>query len=927
MTRELHKTNAQEAPAGVSAGRSTRTLEPMSGIGFAVPPASIGQYEVIREIGRGGMGRVYQARDTKLGRLVALKFLTTTSTKLSERLLAEARATAQCSHENIVVVHEVNEHEGTPYMVLEYLEGESLTELLDRGPFPPSRAVELVISVVTALVRAHEFGIAHRDLKPDNIFVTRSGRVKVLDFGIASLLRDAGSGQATTTGGTLDGALIGTPAYMSPEQLGVGTIDQRADLWAVGTVLFELIAGKPPLAALELDELVAAAQARTLSIPFLSKEVPGVSLELSQVVSRCLQPDKRKRYASAGELLSALERLVTSASARTAAIAVDNPYPGLVAFDEGASELFFGRTRETARLVSRLRDQALVAIVGPSGAGKSSFVRAGVIPALREQGNWDAHILRAGKSPLKALAKVIAEVTGVAQEGMHSRLADEPGLAGALLRDHCNLKQCQLLVFIDQFEELYTLSAQPDAEAFSECIAGVADDASSPLRVIVSLRSDFLDRAAEDSLFADELSRRLLFMRAPGRQGLQDALVQPAALLGYSFESTELVDDILDALDGTTGALPLLQFAASKMWECRDREQGLITRVMYDKIGGVEGALATHADEALGQHPTRAQKLIRAIFVRLVTAEGTRDVVDLIELEHLGEASDVRRLVDTLVDARLLSIENSGESEVPAVELVHESMIRGWPTLKRWLDESQEDSALRSELRAAAKQWQARGREPGLLWRGRTLERSQRWRERSDLSLTEREMQFLDAATDVALRTARRRRTAAVGSFAFLILLVAAASVALVVIRQAKNDAMHAEEGALNNASKAREETARALAAERRVSEQLASLEEKERQRQSAENSARSARDRAGKSEEALETANSQLQEALRTATAERGKAMANAEQATRSAQEAKLSAAAVQKANKELQSKYREEQRRRREIEKAHEEISTDLK
>src|SRR6185436_1107602 len=156
-----------------------------------VPGARFGQYEIIRALGRGGMGAVYAARDTKLGRKVAIKFLYSNNhPEHTARFIIEAKATAQCSHENIVVIYEVGEHGGNPFMVLEHLQGVPLTQLLQDGrKLPPAQAVELIVPVVRALTVAHAHDIVHRDLKPDNIFVTDSGTIKVLDFGIAKLVQ------------------------------------------------------------------------------------------------------------------------------------------------------------------------------------------------------------------------------------------------------------------------------------------------------------------------------------------------------------------------------------------------------------------------------------------------------------------------------------------------------------------------------------------------------------------------------------------------------------------------------------------------------------------------------------------------------------------------------------------------------------------
>ena len=190
----------------------------------------IGRFELIREIARGGMGQVFLGRDTKLGRKVAVKFLLRDDPHFVQRFLVEARATARCSHENIVTIYEVGEHEGLPYMVLEFLEGKTLSDVLEGKP-GLRQFVELMVPVARALERAHEHGIVHRDLKPSNIFVTDRGSVKVLDFGVARLVDRAESDIVRATAAmeavnldemnssstfTGSNSLVGTLPYMSP---------------------------------------------------------------------------------------------------------------------------------------------------------------------------------------------------------------------------------------------------------------------------------------------------------------------------------------------------------------------------------------------------------------------------------------------------------------------------------------------------------------------------------------------------------------------------------------------------------------------------------------------------------------------------------------------------------------------------------------
>jgi serine/threonine protein kinase len=670
------------------------------------PGTRIHQYELIRQLGSGGMGTVFLARDTRLGRRVAIKVLHTTDPSLTQRFILEARATARCSHENIVIIHEVGEFNDSPFMVLEFLQGRPLTGLIRGECVPPARAVEWMVPVVRALACAHAESIVHRDLKPDNIFVTDSGTIKVLDFGIAKVLRgeDAsgelpGEGPAHAPGGappplsileggqdvfdlTRRGAIMGTMSYMSPEQWGNGVeIDHRTDIWAVGMMLFRMLAGRHPLEPLRGPQLMVTGDLRK-PMPRLLDAAPGAPLELAAVVDRCLLKRKEERFPDAASLLRALEPMLPGRHALELRMD-ESPYAGLSAFQEADAGRFFGRSREIAAVVNRLRDRPLLAMVGPSGAGKSSFVRAGLVPVLKRSGEtWESLVIRPGRHPLAALASIVAPLVSSAstlkgdiqeQQELIERLRAEPGYVGAVLRSRARRERRKILLFVDQFEELYT--QVPDAGerlAFTACLAGIADDATSPIRVVLSLRSDFLDRVPEDERFMTELSQGLVFLTPPNREGLRDALVLPAELAGYRFETPELVEHMLEHLESTPGALPLLQFAATRLWEGRDREKKLLTVSAYRELGGIAGALASHADSVLVGLSLQERALVRAVFLRLVTSERTRALVSMEELRELsGEGGEIQRLVDLLVQARLLVVQATEGEAGATVELVH----------------------------------------------------------------------------------------------------------------------------------------------------------------------------------------------------------------------------------------------------------------
>ncbi|MEO1174182.1 MAG: serine/threonine-protein kinase, partial [Myxococcota bacterium] len=444
--------------------------------------------------------------------------------------------------------------------------------------------------VVKALASAHELGIVHRDLKFDNVFVTESGQIKVLDFGIAKLLNAepgdeggaskklaaaakairAGQGELTQAG-----ALMGTVAYMSPEQWGLGSgVDHRTDIWAAGIMLYLMLAGRHPLK--EVFETGASDLRPYLSqdMPSLAKHAPTLPRGLVDAIDRCLRTDREQRFAAASDLLRELEPFQRR-DATHEINATESPYTGLAAFQETDAFRFFGRSKEVASALTRLRDQPIMAVVGPSGAGKSSFVRAGLVPALKRSGDdWESIVVRPGREPLEGLAAVLSPVVSSSttivddfehQKKLVARMRSEPGFAGLALRRRAQQNNRKILIFVDQFEELFTQVTDLKTRlAFTNCLTSIADDATSPTRVVLSIRSDFLDRVHEDSRFMEELSRGLFFLGSPDRDGLREALVSPAEMAGFRFESEAMVDDMLEHLKATQGALPLLQFTAAQ---------------------------------------------------------------------------------------------------------------------------------------------------------------------------------------------------------------------------------------------------------------------------------------------------------------------------------------------------------------------------
>jgi len=274
------------------------------------PGARIGPYEIVGWLGAGGMGDVYRARDARLGREVALKLVDAAFAADGSRVRRfeqEARAAGQLNHPNILAVYDSGTHAGVPYIVSELLEGETLRSRLAGGPVPPRKAIDAARQIAEGLAAAHDRGIVHRDVKPENLFVTHDGRLKILDFGIAKLTApdDEASLRTGLPTDTVAGTVVGTARYMSPEQIRGETVDARSDIFSLGLVLYEMLTGQPAFARETAPETMTA---------ILKDEAPElegakVPAGLARIASRCMEKTRERRFPSARDLAFGLDVL------------------------------------------------------------------------------------------------------------------------------------------------------------------------------------------------------------------------------------------------------------------------------------------------------------------------------------------------------------------------------------------------------------------------------------------------------------------------------------------------------------------------------------------------------------------------------------------------------------------------------------------
>src|ERR1700719_4615239 len=278
---------------------------------------TISHYRILEKLGSGGMGVVYKAEDTRLGRYVALKFLPEEESQDREtrvRFEGEARAASALNHPNICTIYEIDEHDGRPFIAMEFLDGQTLHSLLADHALELQRALQIAIEVADAVSAAHAAGIIHRDLKPANIFITRRGQAKVLDFGLAKMETHLDLDEATEGGSigplTRAGVILGTIAYMSPEQTRGEPLDARSDVFSLGVVFYELFTTQHPFRA--RSTLALMHEIATSSPPLIGTFRPDLPPELDLIIQRALAKDKLRRYSSASELSVALRGIFGS---------------------------------------------------------------------------------------------------------------------------------------------------------------------------------------------------------------------------------------------------------------------------------------------------------------------------------------------------------------------------------------------------------------------------------------------------------------------------------------------------------------------------------------------------------------------------------------------------------------------------------------
>jgi eukaryotic-like serine/threonine-protein kinase len=796
---------------------------------MATPPRAFDGYKLVRLLGRGGMGEVHLADDELLERQVAVKFISADECDAvaRQRFLIEARAVARLQHPNVVSIYRVGEVDGIPYLVSEYVRGQTLDQI--DLPAPTEQVQKIALSIANGLAAAHARGVIHRDIKPANTILTDNGETKLLDFGIAKMLTPSGppgetprpaaqslpvseeqestsatvelrprprskptsktavtvhrgpkkvavttartvslapargpaperavavAHQATVASPcalspelaptqhnpcppepatpvpagvhsdradhsspdirgaslTIPGAVMGTPAFMAPEGWRGEPPTFHTDIYSLGALLYTLCVGNPPHTAESLEDLSDIVRNQDASA--LAQVAPDIDSGLGTIIDRCLRRDPAERFASGNHLREALVKL--SPGHRDSPVPEGNPYRGLYAFGPEHHNVFFGRDSEVRMILERLQSTPFVLVAGDSGVGKSSVCRAGVLPSLAqvrlENRSWTVVTVLPSRSPVASLAAALAPILQEDERALITAMEQDPSSFSRQLRGWHGAKE-GLLLFIDQMEEIVTLANKSEAVVFAELLRWLSEPGPS-IRVLGTIRGDFLSRLAALPPLTQTLSSALYFLRPLSEERIREAIAGPALAKGVSFDPPELVDVLVSSAETGGGSLPLLQFALAELWEARSPQSSSITQDDFDAIGGVAGTLSRHADNVINGMPQNHRSAAKTILLKLVTPDATRNSVDAVEL--CGDSQDAQAAIAALTAGRLTVARETTDG--PAYEIAHEALLSGWDTIANWLGTDSEARRVHDHLRRNAQEWDRLNRPGQMLW-------------------------------------------------------------------------------------------------------------------------------------------------------------------------------------------------------------------
>ncbi|HET6161408.1 MAG TPA: protein kinase [Dongiaceae bacterium] len=780
-------------------------------------PAYLGRYEVRHEIGRGGFAVVVQAWDDDLHSLVAIKILhpefVHDGSDIQQRFLDEARLLRRIKSLNVVTIHDIGRlGDGRPYFVMDFADRGTLANRFSQTPISTSFDARSLAALVDALADGlssiHEAGVVHRDIKPANILfqtirraapdpdettmgdageaiatlIAPHERILVGDLGIAKdLLRDS---NAITM-------MAGTAFYRSPEQSEAGAeITPAADVYSATAIVWQMITRqRPPQANAVVDNLSVLPAGWREVLEF------GMALDPKARFSS-IQGWRAAIHDVLAKEVSETERDTPTTSRQSAKSC---PYKGLAAYQPEDANRFYGREVLIDELVRRLQLQKVLIVGGPSGSGKSSLVRAGLIPAIKAgaimgSDAWRIVLFTPGRDPM---AELHFQLGRALPEGTRSSVSPEDLVARPSLARHLGQVEGAdrpIIVCIDQFEELFTLAPMAQKTKVIEALSAMTDPAHSSVRLVIAVRADFYGACAQIPWLAERITDNQVLVGPMTDAELRRAITEPARRAGLHLERG-LVDAVISEAGQEVGALPLVAHALVETWI--RRKGSTMTLEGFRAAGGVAGAISQTADLTFEHRFDDVEKAAsKRLFLRLVTpGEGTTDARRILarsEIEHDPGAKVLHNVVEGLTEARLLTVNDA------TVQIAHEALLRTWPRLRNWIEESRDNLRTRQRISRAAEEWLAEDRDQDRLYRGTPLLAALDWMEKNADQLGDLERSFIEASAEARDREkaaakakehrARRIRRIATSALALLAAgATAASAIAFLAFRDAQS--------------------------------------------------------------------------------------------------------------------------------------------
>ena len=797
-------------------------------------PSYVGRYEVRDEIASGGFGVVVRAWDEELESLVALKILHANLTEdrdLRLRFLEEARLLRRIRSPHVVTVHDVGRlNDGRPYFVMDFADRGTLEARLKgrvpEAPPDPRQVLTLTDAIADGLSALHEAGVVHRDIKPANILFQLAQRGTKAGHALSPsdapaplvgnderiLLGDLGIAKDLVKHGSLPTIIGGTPLYRAPEQADDDAdITPAADIYAATALLWHVLTGQRPPDPSRI-----------------ASRLPLVPEAWHEVLEQGMAAEPESRHTNMESWRSAVHAAGTNVSGESLAalptestpVTATCPYKGLAAYQPEDARYFFGREVLIDELVRRLQRSSVLVVAGPSGSGKSSLVRAGLIPALKagalpSSDQWQVVLFTPGRDPLAELHFQVTQAVSPGRPG----LPLEDFVARPTMARHLGAvpgAERPLLLCIDQFEELFTLAPPDQRQAFVAALSAMTDPADSATRLVITVRADFYGNCAQIPWLTERITHNQVLVGPMSGSELRRAITEPARRAGLFLERN-LVDAIIDESGGEAGSLPLVAHALVETW---NRRQGnALTLEGFRAAGGVAGAISQTADETFEHRFDPSQRVAtKNLFLRLVSpgdeTPDTRRQLSRNEIDSFPDPNTMHSVVETLTDARLLTLDDT------TVQIAHEALLRIWPRLRTWIEESRDDLRTRQRISRAAVEWKSERRDPDLLYRGTPLLSAQEWMQGHQEQLGAVEREFVDASLSAkaeaeAIAEERQRRTRRVRRFAITALSILALGTtgASVIAFLAYRQAQHNESRAALANAEARERFAGALGA------------------------------------------------------------------------------------------------------------------